>query len=523
MKNSIYIYGLVLCILTGTYSCDTDKLHEADIPKYSVTDDNVDLGMIFSNIEVQYTRISALSALRIPAGYAKYYATHSTIMPGDRYQYHESYSNDVWDPYTNEGKWTIHLISLLEQQNDPAMANNIAVLKILKGAIFSWVTDVYGDVPYSEAGLALLEDIWYPKFDTQESIYKSILPMLDEACSALQDNQSMWKSYDIIYNGDINKWRKFGYSLMLRMAMRMSNVDAATAKTYAEKAIAGGVILANADNFQITCQDVQTSERNPVTQGMINSDPEKYWKLGADFVDALKDNDPRAKVIFGGRLKSDKSVPNSGIMNTYWRQDDAWDYTLANQQGYPHGQDVQTTSYANIQKDYTKQSRFIFDYASPVIRLAAHEMYFCIAKAAELGWNTGGSTAADMYDAGVTANMTLYDQFDPNPQITDPKISAAEITAYLAYRPYSSANLLRELWIANYLDPFQGWFYVRQWGPELTPNIAGMTMPRRYAYIASEGTRNPDNYSKALQQMGMPSDVSFQNQLFYRTWWDVRP
>ncbi len=523
MKNSIYIFGIAICMLAGISSCDTDKLHEADDPKYSVTDDNVDLGMIFSNIEVQYTRRSALSAIRIPAGNTKYYATHSTIMPGDRYQYYESYSNDAWDPYTNEGKWAIHLISLLEAKNDPAMSNNIAVLKILKGAIFSWVTDVYGDVPYSEAGLALLEGNWYPKFDTQESIYKSILPMLDEACSALDDNKSMWKSYDVIYKGDVKKWRKFGYSVMLRMAMRMSNVDAATAKTYAEKAIAGGVILANADNFQIACQDGQTSERNPVTIGMINNDPEKYWKLGADFVDALKDQDPRAKIIFGGKLKSTYTGFKTGDMNTFWSNDDAWVYDIDQQQGYPHGQSVQVTSYENIQKNYTKQSRFIFSYNSPVIRLGAYEMYFCMTRAAELGWNTGGKTAAELYDAGVTANMTMYDQFASNPKITDPKITTAEIAAYLAYRPYSPDNLLRELWIGNYLDPFQGWFYLRQWGPDLTPNIAGMTMPRRYAYIASEGTRNPDNYNKALQQMNMPLDVSFQNQQFYRTWWDVRP
>ena len=134
------------------------------------------------------------------------------------------------------------------------------------------------------------------------------------------------------------------------------------------------------------------------------------------------------------------------------------------------------------------------------------------------GWNTGGKTAADMYDAGVTANITFYGATFNIPEAQ--KATNTEIADYLTYRPYSSANLLRELWISNYTDPFQGWFYLRQWGSDLTPNVSGMTMPLRFAYIASEESRNPEQYAAALQRMGMPLDISFQNQQFYKSWWD---
>jgi hypothetical protein len=503
--------------LLALVACNTDALTEMDDPKYMVTDETADIGMLFSNLEVTYTRRSALTALRIPAGYAKYYATHSLIMPGDRYQYDGQYFNEPWDLFSNEGKMVIHLLNVLERQNDPAMANNLAILKILKGAVFSWATDVYGDIPYSEAGTAYLDGVLLPPFDTQESIYKAILPLLDEACAQLDPSKSVWTKYDVIYKGNITRWKQFGYSLMLRMAMRMAAVDPATARPYAEKAIAQGVILDNADNFSIPCVDNQNSERNPVAYGMIYNDPEKYWKLGADFVDALKDNDPRAKVILGGRLKADKAVPNSGIMNTYWWDDTAWEYDLDRQQGYPHGQDVQVTTYELIQKDYTRPSRYLFDYTSPVVRLAAHEMYFCIAKANQLGWNTGGRTAEAMYNEGVRANMSFYSAFPGTEDIT-----GDETDTYLALRPYSEANLLRELWIANYLDPFQAWFYLRQWGPDLTPNINGVSMPRRIPYASSEQTRNEPNYLSALSQMGMPADVTLVGQFTYRCWWDVR-
>ena len=518
MKNLIYIFGLTLCVIVGVSSCNTDGLKDMDNPKFMLTSEYADLGFMFTNIQTTYASRGALEAIRIPAGYAKYYATHSTIMPGDRFQYNSGYMGSGWSPYTAEGKMAIHLIKTLEDMGDPAMSNNIAILKILNSAIFSWVTDIHGDVPYSEACQVFFTGNTFPKFDTQESIYKSILATLEEACIALDASKPVWSKYDIVYQGNISKWKMFGYSLMLRMAMRMSNVDAITAKTYAEKAIAGGVILDNADNFKIPCKDGQTSERNPITQGMIQNDPEKYWKLGKDFVDALKDNDPRAQVIFGGRLKSENPVPSSGLMNSrYWFDDAAWNYTIADQEGYPHGQNVQVTNYEDIQHSYTRQSRYIFDYESNIVRMAAHEMYFCIAKAAELGWNTGGRTAEAMYNAAVTANMKFYAQFAGTHAITD-----SEIADYLAYRPYSSDNFLRESWLSNYLDPFQAWFYIRQWGPDLTPNIANSSMPRRYAYPDAEYTRNRENYIAAFEQQGMNLGITQVQQFEFRCWWDVR-
>jgi hypothetical protein len=517
MKKFIYINGLILCLLAGNLlsSCDTQALTDMDIPKYMLTDESADLGMLFTNIQVTYTRRNNWTALTNSGGYCKYYATHSLIMPGDRYQYD---GDGYWGFFADEGKGVVHLLDVLEKSEDPLMANNIAILKLLKAAIFSWGTDMYGDIPYTEAGLAYINGTLLPKFDTQESIYKSMLPMLDEACGSLDAGAYVWSKYDIIYRGNIDKWKKFGYSLMLRMAMRAAAVDAGLAKQYAEKAIAGGVILSNDDNYKVVCVNNQISERNPVGNNMVNLDTEKYLKLGADFVDALKaNNDPRAKIIFGGKLKPDKPVPNSGIMNTYYWEDDSWDYTISEQQGYPHGHAVQVATYEFIQKDYTRPSRYLFDYAAPVVRLIAPEMYFCIAKAAEMGWNTGGRSAADMYNEGVKSSMQFFDSYAGTPDIAED-----EISDYLASRPYDPANVVYEMWVSNFLDPFQGWFYLRQWGPDLTTNVQGLNMPRRTPYPAVELTRNADNYLAALAQMGMPADVTNEDEFTYRCWWDVR-
>lgn len=507
---------LVLCLFAGMFSCNTDKLLELDHPKYLLVEEDVDLGMMFSNIEISYTRRSALNALRIPGGYAKYYATHSLIEPGDRYQYDQAHNDDPWGAYTSEANMAIHLIYILEDINDPEEVNNLAMAKIMKVSIFSWLTDIFGDIPYSQAGMALISGEKAPTYDTQQYIYEDLLSTLKVACASFDITKSGWDNEDVIYNGDITKWEKYGYSLMLRLAMRIANVDPVLAKEYAELAISQGVISDNSDNFQLECIDGRNSERNPFTYGMIYNDPEKYWKLGADFVDALKDNDPRAKIILGGKLKSEMPVPNSGIMNTYWYEDDSWDYTIESALGYPHGQDVQVTSYELIQKNYTAQSRDLFKFDSPVVRMLAHEMYFLVAKAASLGWDTQGKTSENMYNEGITANMKFYGQYTEAYQISD-----SEIEAYLSSKPYSLQNLSKEMWLANYLDPFQGWFYIRQWGPDFLPNVEGLTMPRRNAYVDAELTRNTENYNNALTQMGIPIGTPQVEQFNYRCWWDV--
>lgn len=98
------------------------------------------------------------------------------------------------------------------------------------------VTDMFGDIPYSEAGY-----IWYdtegnrkPKYDSQESIYKTLLEELVWARNVLSNNQAVTAlgnqyyslgAYDVLYHNDYNKWAKIANSLILRHGMRMYHKD----------------------------------------------------------------------------------------------------------------------------------------------------------------------------------------------------------------------------------------------------------------------------------------------------------
>lgn len=114
--------------------------------------------------------------------------------------------------------------------------------------LYHRITDLYGDIPYTEAAKAYTDKIFLPKYDSQELIYKDMLKELDEAASALDAAKIGFGKADLIYNGDIVKWKKFAYSLMLRLGLRLTKVDVNLSKDWVTKAINGGVILNSADN-----------------------------------------------------------------------------------------------------------------------------------------------------------------------------------------------------------------------------------------------------------------------------------
>ena len=98
--------------------------------------------------------------------------------------------------------------------------------RIIHAFNFARLSDMYGSVPYSEANQGI-EGIYYPKYDKQRDVYADCLKELEEATAALSAaNPDEGFAYaDVIYHGDVAKWKKWGYSLMLRLAMRVSNVD----------------------------------------------------------------------------------------------------------------------------------------------------------------------------------------------------------------------------------------------------------------------------------------------------------
>jgi len=543
MKNIKYkIFVIVSLLILGGYACNTEELKILDDPKYLLTPANSDMSMMFTNILINHGRGAVGgNQIRLEGGYVKYYATYSNLMQmGGQFQFDQGLNDSPWGVYGGSLKMAIALEDYLVKLNNPNMVNNLAMTRIMKVAIIQRLTDFYGDIPVTEAGLAYISGNMKPKYDKQQDIYKYMLETLDAEAQNLSTAAALvpynWKGAsdaksirDIIYAGDMVKWKKFAYSMMLRLAMRSSDADAAMAKTYAEKAIAGGVITANSDNWVIKTKDgTINGEKNPFSsffEGSPSGDPERYLKLGEYFVDFLKaKTDPRRKVIFGGRLLNTITAVTAGDMQKYWRDVTKWDYDIILAKGMIHGTNANPApSLAAYHQTYTSPNPFLFTMDMSICVLSAAEMNYLIAEATLKGWSTG--TTADLaYAAAITASMTQLSAFAG--LLATQKITAGEITAYITANPLGTGaaakqRLAEEMWVSLYLDPTEAWFNVRRMNLSLPTNVSGSVMPVKYAYVENERSNNLVNLNSALTQIGLDVAVSRETEIAKRCWWDV--
>ena len=153
-------------------------------------------------------------------------------------------SRDVTTPpiwavyYQNVIKYTKDAI--VKTQDIPARSNLKNMARIFQAYAFMVLTDEYGDIPYTEAGKGYTDLIFLQKYDAQQAIYTDLINELTTATAAL-DAAGAIETNDMLYSGNIAKWKKFGYSLLLRAGMRLSKADVAKAQATAAAAFAGGL------------------------------------------------------------------------------------------------------------------------------------------------------------------------------------------------------------------------------------------------------------------------------------------
>jgi hypothetical protein len=395
------------------------------------------------------------------------------------------------------------------------------------------LTDFYGNIPFTDSNLGT-SGTFFPTYDKQSDIYPQLLAELDDAASKISSSNADdgFAAADFIFDGDVAKWKKWAYSLMLRYAMRVSNVDPGMANTYVQKAIAGGVMKTNDDNVWVKMDDGPSEWTNQngisrtfypgdggVTNNQFLSETLVNFLKGANAADTT-DDDPRLMIFSGG----------IGDWSTIGITLQPGGEKAVNQRGMPNGHDSQEledllglpSDYINSHVFSMVNPKMLYD-AAPYMIMNAAESEFLQAEACERG--IGGLSAGDAkshYDNGVRLAMQMYTPFDASLAVSD-----AAVDAYLAKYPYGGGGVPggqskeeqigQQLWASFFFNWYEAWnAWRRSEHPTLIPtnytdNLTNGQIPRRLRYPNDEVAGNSANYKAGAT---LPDD------LLTRVWWD---
>lgn len=402
-------------------------------------------------------------------------------------------------------------LDVIEKTKDVAVRSNLYnEARIWKAHSFMILSDTYGDVPYSEAAQGFIGGISYPKYDKQEDIYKDILKELDEATAAL-DASKPSSANDIVYGGNIAQWKKFGYSLLLRAAMRLSKVAPDLAKTYVAKAVTGGLMQTNKDNAVIR----HTSLYNNWIAVHLTAREKANFYIAKPFLDFLKtNNDPR---LVGIAVRAPGATSGADQVPIKTTSDPT------KQIGMPMGYDdvsIKNTFAANgvvSLYDYSQVNlNTILALTAPEYLVTFAETQLLLAEAVVRTWATGD--AAALYKSGVEAHMRQMADYGAAAAITE-----QDIATYMAAHPYDPTRALEQIntqyWVASFMNGSETWANFRRSGfPALTKTpypgseITGNFI-RRMPYPDNETIVNKANLDAAVAIQG-PNDLNTP------VWWD---
>ncbi len=544
-----YLIIIIFCTLLGTgfIACNKQNLKDLNIDPQSLP--SINLNFIFSSAELG-------AAAGGSAGDNRYIDWRTNIgfcsmaiqqlanagggiAPGDKYTDNPEVSNAPFEfMYGDQLK---NIATILRETGPGGFAegkynNMMQAARILRVFLFSRLTDYYGSIPYSEA-LQATEGIFFPKYDKQKDIYADLFKELDEAIAGFgaADPSDGFAGADMYYKGDIVKWKKWAYSLMLRSAMRLSNIDPATANTYVAKAVAGGVFTSNADNVLVPMATGPSTwiDQNGISRAFYPGDGGQPTFISKTLIDWLKgtnpavatDDDPRLMVFTGG----------IGIWTivggvSTWTPSNV---DPVQQKGMPNGKDlsdlrvIEGNPNLNPDLTYSKINTKFLDLADVYMLMNYGETQLLLAEAAQRG--IGGLTAAAApayYAEGVKASMQMYPVYDASFVISD-----AQVATYLATYPYGVAKPAVEMigeqyWANHYLNWWEAWSNWRRTStaanpkgyPQLTPtnypgNVTNGTIPQRLKYTTNESAGNPN----------VKTSTTTPDALTTRVWWAGGP
>lgn len=504
---------ITCCVSMGLMGCD-EGFGELNTNPYAIND--LDAAFIFANAQNSVSFGSWEGEATIVQYFQNAYDQGATS--GFQFNQNNNNFNSIrWNNYNGPIKNLVQALHNLD--GDPARTNLISMMRIWKALIFMNMVDTHGDVPYSEAGRGYLDGLYLPKYDDDAAIYDDLYTEIKEASAALNPAGDLVTA-DLIYNGDVAKWKKMANSLLLRLGMRYSKLNPTKAASIVSEAYNAGVMQTNDDDCVLFYNALYTNNMNG-----ISGNNSRFYYIEKPLIDQFQlTNDPRSTYIAGKYFDPDEVLITPP------------DVTLANQQGFPVGYSSLTVENSPGAPDPVENEQGGLNFSQPnyfaaVSRLAPtffitnSQTKLLLAEAAFRGWITGDPQV--LYEEGIRASM---DQYAHYPGEYGP-ITTAEQDAYIAeaavaYNATDALELINtQYWVSNFNNPLEGWANFRRSGfPALTPNPWGGGLPgdgfvHRVPYPTQESGSNEENYNAARAAMGILPDNS--NDMTVRVFWDV--
>ena len=469
------------------------------------------------------------------------------------YSYHGGYTNATWDHYDGRLGTLKQLLDFTAPGGQFENELTHAVVLVLKSHYYQLYTDTFGEIPYSEL---FQEDVTLPEFDTQKDIYKGIIADLDaamatiadydEAGDILGDASENLGSNDLVFDGDLQKWKRMANTLKLKVAMRANGASGDDFSTAAITSALSQPLLGAGESAMIE-KDLEISQWSYSTYGDVwyNFGGGSDWTMGREFVNYLRDNndprldkylkpaeggeaiytrpnevdDPTGYDLFPKRTAFIRSIfDEAGAVYTWDDQGDVITVTMpeeVNYVGQPIRLNGQMSTYAQF-KFFSRPSEDVIrkknsgGSATPETLILSAESFFLQAQAAELGMGTGNAQA--LYQSGISESMKVWG-------VDDGSISTFLASENMALLNGTQAENLEKIaiqrWLAAYTDGYEAWAIARKTGypSSLTAGVTDYDIygpgtitaggyPQRLRYGSNLQASNPDNYNVAIGRQG---------------------
>lgn len=524
MKKYIYMIGCAAMLVT---SCKKFGDTNTDPTKSSKLDPAIQLGYAqqkFSgDLNVQ-ERLSVILTMPLVGHVGGAWANQY----GQFYVKQERYASLLWeDNYINEIK---NILDAEERsRSNPAQKNLNAMCRVMKVYLFARITDLYGDVPYSEASAAYTQGKPTPIYDKQEDIYNDFFKQLDTAATLFNEGEDL-VSNDAFYRGGTGKWKKFTASLRLRLALRLAKRLPEKAKQEVQKAYTAGVMTSNDDNCMLKHDNVQNDYVDLRGNGLsaaLNQGDQIGYRLTSTFITQLQNtNDPRLYIIARNYLDKPfkpfervditeqvkAQVGTFGVRPTDFIWDN-WQNTI-----YVNTPNATGVAVSNNEQ-FAQIANPLIASNAPFLHMGYAETELLLADASIRFNITLGITAEAHYKEGLRAackQMTIYSGTTP--------ISDTDIQKFIddnALQPGAELRQINnQLWVALFMNGPEAFANLRRSGFPALPSgykvgySDATTMPRRFEYPISEKSLNAAHANEAIGLMGGKDD--WKN----RVWWD---